>query len=153
MAAMTRLWTPVSRSPCAARKASPWRRKISATSSAGRTGRSRGRDHHEGKAVEGARRAGDQGCGDLRITGRRRQLDVPEQDLDNPDVGPALQKMCGKTVPERVGCDGLADPRLSPGSPAGGLQGPGADSRVPGLETATDRAAPAANRREERPAG
>src|SRR4051794_36023030 len=125
MAAMTRLWTPVSRSPCAARNASPWRRKISATSSAGRTGRSRGRDHHEGKAVEGARRAGDQGCGDLGVPSRRRQLDVPEQDLDNPDVGPALQKMSGKTVPERVGRDGLADPRLSPGSPAGGLQGPG----------------------------
>src|SRR3954466_6768804 len=130
MAAMTRRWTPVSRSPCAARKASPWGRKISAPSKAGRTGRLLGRDHHEGQAVEGARRAGDQGCGDLRITGRRRQLDVPEQDLDNPDVGPALQKMSGKTVPERVGRDGLADPRLSPGSPAGGLQGADADWRA-----------------------
>src|SRR3954454_1371849 len=114
MAAMTRRWTPVSRSPCAARNASPWRRKISATSSAGRTGRLLGRDYHYGKAVKGARRAGNQGCGHLGVPGRRRQLDVPEQDLDNPDVGPALQKMSGKTVPERVGRDGLADPRLSP---------------------------------------
>src|SRR3954447_4859109 len=132
MAAMTRLWTPVSRSPCAARNASPWRRKISATSSAGRTGRSRGRDHHEGKAVEGARRAGDQGCGDLGVPSRRRQLDMPEQNLNDPDVGPALQKMSGETVPERVGRDGLIDPRPSPRSPAGGLQGAGAD-RCAGL--------------------
>ena len=36
MAAMTRRWSDVSRPPCAARNASPWRRKISATSSAGR---------------------------------------------------------------------------------------------------------------------
>src|SRR4051812_32801569 len=132
MAAMTRRWTPVSRSPCAARKASPWRRKISATSSTGRTGRSLGRDYHHGKAVEGARRVGNQVCGHLGVPGRRRQLDVPEQDLDNPDVGPALQKMRGETVPERVGRDGFADPRLSPGSPTGGLQGPGAD-RCAGL--------------------
>src|SRR3954468_18651749 len=132
MAAMTRLWTPVSRSPCAARNASPWRRKMSATSKAGRTGWSRGRDHHEGQAVEGARRAGNQRCGDLRIKGRGRPLDVPEQNLNDPDVGPAsaLQKMSGETVPERVGRDGLADPRLSPCSPAGGLQGPGADRRA-----------------------
>src|SRR3954470_234595 len=55
---------------------------------------------------------------------------MPKQDLNDPDVGPALQKMSGKTVPERVGRDGLADPRLSPGSPAGGMQGPGADRRA-----------------------
>src|SRR3954453_13995561 len=55
---------------------------------------------------------------------------MPKQDLNDPDVGPALQKMSGKTVPERVGRDGLADPRLSPGNPAGGLQGPGADRRA-----------------------
>jgi hypothetical protein len=36
MAAMTRRRLRVSRLPCAARNASPWRRKISATSSAGR---------------------------------------------------------------------------------------------------------------------
>src|SRR3954447_6053718 len=130
MAAMTRRWTPVRYPPPPARNASPWRRKISATSSAGRTGRLLGRDYHHGKAVKGARRAGNQVCGHLGVPGRRRQLDVPEQDLDNPDVGPALQKMSGKTVPERVGRDGLADPRLSPGSPAGGLQGPGADRRA-----------------------
>src|SRR5215210_7028587 len=130
MAAMTRLWTPVSRSPCAARNASPWRRKISATSSAGRTGRSRRRDYYHGQAVEGARRAGNQVCGHLGVPGRRRQLDVPEQNLNDPDVGPALQKMRGETVPERVGRDRLIDPRPAPCSPAGGLQGAGANRRA-----------------------
>src|SRR5215210_2966522 len=38
--------------------------------------------------------------------------------------------MSGKTVPERVGRDGLADPRLAPCSPAGGLQGADADWRA-----------------------
>src|SRR4051812_50010587 len=55
---------------------------------------------------------------------------MPKQDLNDPDVGPALQKMSGKTVPERVGRDGLADPRLAPCSPAGGLQGADADWRA-----------------------
>ena len=41
---------------------------------------------------------------------------MPKQDLNDPDVGPALQKMSGKTVPERVGRDGLADPRILEGS-------------------------------------
>src|SRR3954465_14963292 len=55
---------------------------------------------------------------------------MPEQNLNDPDVGPALQKMSDKTVPERVGRDGLADLRLAPCSPAGGLQGADADWRA-----------------------
>src|SRR3954451_24800702 len=102
MAAMTRRWAPVRRSPCAALKSSLWRRKMSATSIAGRTRRSLGRHHHEGEALEGARRAGDQIGRDPGIMGRRRQCGMPEQDLDDADVDSALQKMRGEAVSKGV---------------------------------------------------
>src|SRR5258708_36520083 len=127
MAAMTRRWASERCWRCAVRKASPWRRKMAATSSAGRklVGLS-GRDHREREAVEWARRAADQVGGDLRVTRSRGQIDVPEQDLNDADIGPALQKMRGEAVPQRVSRDGLTDPRPLPCHPTGELQSPGA---------------------------
>jgi hypothetical protein len=54
MAAITRRWAFESRSPCSARNASPWQRKMSATSSLARMrARLIGRDHREREAIEG----------------------------------------------------------------------------------------------------
>ena len=39
----------------------------------------------------------------LRIDRRGLQLGVAKQHLDHPDVGPALEQMGGKAVPQRVG--------------------------------------------------
>ena len=39
---------------------------------------------------------------------------MPEQDLDDPDVDPALQKMRGEAMPERVNRHRLVDPRPAP---------------------------------------
>jgi hypothetical protein len=36
--------------------------------------------------------------GDLRVARRRRQIIVPEQDLDDPDISSVLQKMGGEAV-------------------------------------------------------
>ena len=59
-----------------------------------------GRDHREREAVEWARRTSTQVRGDLRIARGRGQIDVPEQHLDDPDVGSALQEMGGEAVPQ-----------------------------------------------------
>src|ERR1051326_5595812 len=115
MAAMTRRWSGESRPPCAARNASPWRRKMSATSSAGRIAPTlRGRSHLERKPIEWARRRGDQAGGNLGVACRRLQLAVTEQDLNDAEVGAALQKVGGEAVSKHVRCYGLADPRPSP---------------------------------------
>ena len=39
---------------------------------------------------------------------------MTEQDLDDPDIGAALQKVGGKAMPKRVGSDRLADPGTLP---------------------------------------
>ena len=39
---------------------------------------------------------------DLRVSRRRGQIVVAEQDLDDPDVGPVLQEMRREAVAERV---------------------------------------------------
>jgi hypothetical protein len=58
-----------------------------------------GRNYLDRERVERARCPGDQTGRDLRIAGRRLQMGMPEQDLDNPDVRAVLQKMRGKAVP------------------------------------------------------
>src|SRR5262245_8643974 len=42
---------------------------------------------------------------DVRIALRRRQLDVPEQFLNRPEVGAALEQMRGKRMAQRVRAD------------------------------------------------
>lgn len=62
------------------------------------------------------------------VAGRRVQMGVAEQYLNDPDVGPAFQKMGGKTVPQRVRGDTLADPRPSSRGTTGRLKS--ADTHV-----------------------
>jgi hypothetical protein len=73
-----------------------------------------GRDDLEREPIEWARRPGDQTGRDLGVAGSCLQMGVTEQDLDDPDVGAALQKMGGKTVPQRMRRHALADPRPPP---------------------------------------
>src|SRR5829696_3088424 len=101
---------------------------MSATSSAWRTGSQLlGRDHLEREPIERAWRAGDQAGGDLGVTGRRLQVAVAEHHLDDANVGPTLQKVGGKAVPQRMGGHMLADPRPLPSGAACCLESSGAD--------------------------
>jgi hypothetical protein len=59
---------------------------------------------------------------------------VTEQNLDDPDISTALQKMSGKTVPQRVGRHMLADPSAPPCSATSRLESPRTDM-LPGLLT------------------
>ena len=65
---------------------------------------------------------------------------MTEQDLDDPDVGAALQKMGGKAMPKRVGRHRLADPGAPPCGATRRLEGADSshDRRAPGPETATE---------------
>jgi hypothetical protein len=38
---------------------------------------------------------------------RRRQTGMPEQFLDDPEICPGVEQMCGKGVPEGMGTDAL----------------------------------------------
>lgn len=69
-----------------------------------------GRDHLQREPIERARCPGDQSGRDLGVAGRGLQMGVTEHDLDDPDVGAALQQVGGKAMPKRVGCNTLADP-------------------------------------------
>src|SRR6266404_2975920 len=60
--------------------------------------------------------------GDLRVARRRRQIIVPEQDLDDPDVGSVLEKMRREAVAQRVQRDALGQARSLHCRPAGGVQ-------------------------------
>ena len=65
----------------------------------------------QGQTIERAPRRPDRvGC-DLRVARGRRQIVVPEQDLNDPDVGPVLQKMRREAVAQRVQRDALGQPR------------------------------------------
>jgi hypothetical protein len=48
---------------------------------------------------------------------------MTEQDLDDPDVGAALQQVGRKAMPKRVGCDALADPGTLPCEATSRLKG------------------------------
>ena len=58
--------------------------------------------HLQRQAVERALRRPDRIGGDLRVARRRRQIVVPEQNLDDPDVGSVLEKMRREAVAQRV---------------------------------------------------
>ena len=55
--------------------------------------------HVQRKPIQRARRRGDEACRDAGIARRRRQILVAEQNLDDADIRPALQKMGGETMP------------------------------------------------------
>ena len=59
---------------------------------------SAGRRNPQLRAVERADRVGDGGGRHLGIACRGRQIAVPEQDLDDADVGPVLQQMGREAV-------------------------------------------------------
>src|SRR6516225_903309 len=87
-----------------ARQAGPRRRKMSATSTAGRdTGR--GSAGYLQQQVERARHLADRADGDAGVKRRRVELLVPEQHLDDADIGLLFQEMGGKAVPQGVNAD------------------------------------------------
>src|SRR5271165_5062088 len=111
------------RLPCAARKRSPWRRKMSATSSFGRIPPgSFGRDDHEREPVEGARRVGDQMGGDLRVARGRGKIGMSEQHLNDAKLDATFEKVRRKAVAQAMGRDGFAEPDLAARDPTSVLQ-------------------------------
>ena len=51
----------------------------------------------------------------MRVDHRRRQVAVPQQLLNRPDVVPGLQQMGRKRMPQGMGGDALGDLRLTSG--------------------------------------
>src|SRR5262249_40371715 len=60
--------------------------------------------------VERALDIGDYAGGDARVARRRLQFVVPQQRLDDPDIGAALKEMGREAVAERVQRHALPDP-------------------------------------------
>jgi hypothetical protein len=52
---------------------------------------------------------------------------VPEQGLNDPDIGTVLQQVSGEGVAQHVGADPFSEPAALPGLTASGLHGAGAD--------------------------
>lgn len=48
-------------------------------------------NHLKGQTIERALRTGDRACRHMGVARRRRQVAVPQQDLDNPDIRTALE--------------------------------------------------------------
>ena len=78
--------------------------------------------HLQRQAIERALRRPDRMGGDLRVARCRRQIIVPEQDLDDPDIGSVLEKMRREAVAQRVQRDALGQARSLHRRPAGGVQ-------------------------------
>ena len=95
---MTLSWPRLTWPAWDVRQAGPRRRKMSATSTAGRDngGASAG---HLAQEVERARHLADRTDRDACVERRGVELFVSEQHLDDADIGLLLQKMRGKTVP------------------------------------------------------
>ena len=108
MAHITFIWARLTWPRLASRQAAPWSRKMSATSRAGRAtvGRlCRRLLRVWPRRQQPIERAGDRAQhvgGDMRITRRRVELGVPEQNLDHAHVDAALQQVRGKAVPQGV---------------------------------------------------
>jgi len=73
------------------------------------------RRHLQRKPIQRARRRGDEARRDAGVARRRRKILVTQQDLDDADVGPALQKMGGEAVAQHMHADALVDPGRSGG--------------------------------------
>ena len=63
----------------------------------------------QAELVERARDRAHRPGRDLGVEGGAVQLGVPEQDLDDPDVGAVLQQVGGEAVAQRVRPDPLGD--------------------------------------------
>src|SRR5215831_20520880 len=105
---MTLSWPRLTWPAWDARQAGPRRRKMSATSTAGR-GNGRALAGHLQQKVERACHLAERVDGDAGVERRRIELLVSEQHLDDADIGLLLQKMGGKAVPQRVNTDTLGD--------------------------------------------
>src|ERR1700686_3542119 len=104
---MTRSCPALTCPELALRHASPWRRKISATSSFGRDTacRSGRRRVFHVQAFERALDLSDYIQRNPRIARRCRDLAMAEQILDHPDVDALLQQMGREAMSQRVHAD------------------------------------------------
>src|SRR5437588_2234186 len=108
IADMTFSWPRLTWPAWEARQAGPRRRKMSATSTAGR-GTGRASAGHLPQEVERARHLADRADGDAGVERRRVELLVSQQNLDDADIGLLLQEVGGKAVPQRMNADALGD--------------------------------------------
>jgi len=104
IADMTLSWPRLTWPAWDARQAGPRRRKMSATSTAGRDNGRASAGHLQQK-IERAGHLAERGDGDAGVKRRRVELFVSEQNLDDPDIGFLLQEMSGKAVPQCVDAD------------------------------------------------
>ena len=65
------------------------------------------RYHLQRQTVERALRPGDRARGHMRVARGRRQVVVPQQDLDDPDIRAALEQMGREAVAQRMHADPL----------------------------------------------
>ena len=88
-----------------------------------------GRDHLNRELIEwAARDAGNEIRLQLRRTASGQpEIDMAKQDLDDPDVDAALQKVGSKGMPKRVDGHGFAKSRATPCGPACALDCAGSD--------------------------
>src|SRR6516165_7222527 len=108
IADMTLSWPRLTWPACDARHAGPRRRKMSATSTAGRDN-GRASAGHLLQEVERACHLAERADGDASVKRRRVELLVPEQNLDDPNIGFLLQEMSGKAVSQCVHADTFGD--------------------------------------------
>src|SRR5438477_3826223 len=105
---MTFSWPRLTWPAWDARQAGLQWRKMSATSTAGRDN-GRALSGHLQQEVERARHLADRADGDAGIERGRLELLVPEQDLDDPNIGLLLQQMGGEAVPQCMNPNTLGD--------------------------------------------
>ena len=98
IADMTFSWPRLTWPAWDARQAGPRRRKMSATSTAGR-GNGRASAGHLQQEVERAGHLAQRVDGDAGVERRRIEFLVSEQHLDDADIGLLLQQMGGEAVP------------------------------------------------------
>src|SRR6516164_9352463 len=107
IADMTLSWPRLTWPAWDARQAGPRRRKMSATSTAGRDN-GRASAGHLPQEVERARHLAERADGDAGVEHRRVELLVSEQHLDDADIGLLLQEVGGKAVPlNELGISGI----------------------------------------------
>src|SRR5262249_41956210 len=105
---MTLSWPRLTWPAWDARQAGPRRRKMSATSTAGRDN-GRASAGHLPQEVERARHLADRADSDAGVKRCGVKLLVSEQNLDDADIGLLLQEVGGKAVPQRMNADTLGD--------------------------------------------
>src|SRR6516225_12094463 len=108
MADMTFSWPRLTWPAWDARQAGPRRRKMSATSTAGRDN-GRALAGHLQQQVERARHLAERVDGDAGVERRRVEFLMSQQNLDDPNIRLLLQEMRGEAVPQRVNTDALGN--------------------------------------------